>query len=99
MQGAAVHGSTWFVTASAGEDVGGDLYVGAPGAWVRHRRVLPPGPEDLAWSVPGQELWCVSEWPGRRWVFPVATSPWRGRPEEPGSDTTDADPAGPTAEA
>jgi hypothetical protein len=78
MQGAAVHGSTWFVTASAGEDVAGDLYVGAPGAWVRHRRVLPSGPEDLAWSRPGEELWCVSEWPGRRWVFPVRTGPWQG---------------------
>ena len=76
MQGAAVHGSTWFVTASAGEDVPGDLYAGAPGSWVRHRRVLPTGPEDVAWSRPGEELWCVSEWPGRRWVFPIATRPW-----------------------
>jgi hypothetical protein len=77
MQGAAVHGSTWFLTASAGEGVNGDLYVGAPGAWVRHRRVLPPGPEDLDWSRPGEELWCLSEWPGRRWVFPIATSGWQ----------------------
>jgi hypothetical protein len=81
MQGAAVHGSTWFVTASAGKGVAGDLYVGAPGAWVRHRRVLPAGPEDLGWSRPGEELWCVSEWPGSRWVFPIATSRWR-RPSE-----------------
>ncbi len=77
MQGATAHGSTWFVTASAGQRVGGDLYVGAPGTWVRHRRVLPPGPEDLAWSIPGEELWCVTEWPGNRWVFPVRTGPWR----------------------
>lgn len=81
MQGAAVHGTAWFVTASAGEDVPGDLYVGAPGAWVRHRGVLPGGPEDLAWSRPGEELWCLSEWPGRRWVFPIATGPWQGRPD------------------
>jgi hypothetical protein len=77
MQGVAVHGSRWFVTASAGEGVSGDLYAGAPGAWVRHRGVLPTGPEDLDWSSPGEELWCVSEWPGRRWVFPVATSRWQ----------------------
>jgi hypothetical protein len=76
MQGAAVHGSTWFLTASAGEDVPGDLYVGAPGSWTRHRGVLPTGPEDLSWSRPGEELWCVTEWPGRRWVFPVATGRW-----------------------
>ncbi|MFD2092937.1 hypothetical protein [Blastococcus deserti] len=80
MQGAAVHGSTWFVTASAGEGVAGDLYVGAPGSWRRHRRVLPPGPEDLAWSRPGEELWCASEWPGRRWVFPIATGRWQPPP-------------------
>jgi hypothetical protein len=87
MQGAAVHGSTWFVTASAGEGTAGDLYVGAPGTWVRHRRVLPPGPEDLAWSRPGEELWCVSEWPGRRWVFPIATGHWKlpGATRDPGS--------------
>jgi hypothetical protein len=77
MQGAVVHGSTWWLTASAGEGVAGDLYVGAPGGWVRHRGVLPTGPEDLAWSRPGDELWCVSEWPGRRWVFPVAAGRWQ----------------------
>lgn len=77
MQGAAAHGSTWFLTASAGKGVAGDLYVGAPGAWVRHRRVLPPGPEDVAWSLPGEELWCVTEWPGSRWLFPVRTGRWR----------------------
>jgi hypothetical protein len=84
MQGAAVHGCTWFVTASAGEGVAGDLYVGAPGAWVRHRRVLPTGPEDVDWSRPGEELWCVSEWPGRRWVFPIATSRWKRPHDVPG---------------
>lgn len=77
MQGAAVHDSTWFVTASSGEGVPGDLYVGGPGAWVRHGRVLPTGPEDLDWSRPGEELWCVSEWPGRRWIFPVPTGRWQ----------------------
>ena len=76
MQGAAVHDSTWFVTASAGEGVDGDLYVGAPDRWHRHRGVLPSGPEALAWSRPGEELWCLSEAPGRRWVFPIATTAW-----------------------
>jgi hypothetical protein len=77
MQGVAVDGSTWFLSASSGRDVDGDLHVGAPGAWTRHRRVLPSGPEDLDWARPGQELWSVTEWPGRRWVFPVATDRWR----------------------
>ena len=73
MQGVAVHGSTWFATASTGQGSAGDLYSGTPTRWHRHRGVLPSGPEDLDWSRPGEELWCVSEWPGRRWVFPIAT--------------------------
>jgi hypothetical protein len=72
MQGVAVHGADWFLTASAGPSRPGDLYTGAPGAWHRHRGVLPPGPEDLAWSRPGEELWSLSEWPGHRWVFPMS---------------------------
>ena len=84
MQGAAVHGRTWFVTASTGEEANGDLYVGAPGAWRRHRGVLPNGPEDLAWSRPGDELWCVSERPGRRWVFPVEAGRWPAPPDAGG---------------
>jgi hypothetical protein len=76
MQGVAVHGSTWFVTASSGEGNPGDLYVGAPGALRRHRGVLPTGPEDVDWSAPGRELWCATEWPGRRWVFPIDVRRW-----------------------
>jgi hypothetical protein len=75
MQGAAVHGSTWFVTASAGRSAG-DLYVGTPGRWRRHRGVLPSGVEDLTWARPGEELWCVSEHQGERWVFPIAADCW-----------------------
>ncbi|MGY1808571.1 hypothetical protein ACI8AF_14480 [Blastococcus sp. SYSU D00669] len=78
MQGAAVHGSRWFLTASTGEGRPGDLHVGAPGRWRRRRGVLPPGPEDLAWSRPGEELWSVTEWPGSRWVFRVRTEPGDG---------------------
>ena len=78
MQGVAVHGSTWWVSASAGEDRAGDLHVGAPGAFRRHRGVLPPGPEDLDWSRPGHQLWCATEHPGRRWVFPVDAGRWPG---------------------
>ena len=76
MQGVAVDGATWYVTASTGEGNPGDLHVGAPGAFRRHRGVLPPGPEDLDWSRPGRELWCVSEWPGHRFVFSVDARRW-----------------------
>jgi hypothetical protein len=84
MQGVAVHGSRWWVSASSGEGRPGDLHVGAPGAFRRHRGVLPPGPEDLDWARPGEQLWGLSEWPGHRYVFPVATAPWDG----PGATAT-----------
>lgn len=86
MQGVAVHGSRWWVSASSGEGTPGDLHVGAPGAFRRHKGVLPPGPEDLDWSRPGEELWSLSEWPGHRYVFPVATGLWDG-PEASGTTT------------
>jgi hypothetical protein len=76
MQGVAVHGSTWVLSASAGEHTPGDLHVGAPGAFRRHRGVLPPGPEDLDWARPGEQLWGLSEHPGRRWVFSVDVTRW-----------------------
>ena len=47
-----------------------------PGRFRRHRGVLPPGPEDLEWSRPGEALWCVSEWPGARYVFTVDARRW-----------------------
>lgn len=82
MQGVAVHGSTWYVTASSGEGNPGDLYVGVPGRLRRHRGVLPTGPEDVDWSRPGEELWCLTEWPGRRWVFPIDVRRWPGDPSQ-----------------
>lgn len=78
MQGVAVHGSTWYLSASTGAGKPGDLHVGAPGAFRRHRAVLPPSPEDLDWSRPGEELWSATEGPGHRWVYPVDVTRWAG---------------------
>ena len=75
MQGVAVDGGRWFVSASAGEGTPGDLHVGAPGRFTRHRGVLPTGPEDLDVSRPG-ELWSATEWPGRRWVYSIDARRW-----------------------
>jgi hypothetical protein len=74
MQGVAVHDGTWYVSASAGQGNPGDLHVGRPGRFRRHRAVLPPGPEDLDWARPGHELWSLTEWPGHP----------RGLPGRPG---------------
>lgn len=76
MQGATLVGETWVVTASAGEGKAGDLWVGRPGHLHRHRGVLPTGPEDVAHWPQRHQVWSLSEWPGRRWVFGVDVDPW-----------------------
>ena len=79
MQGATVVGGTWFVTASAGEGVPGDLWVGRPGAYTRHRGVLPTGPEDVTYWPQRGQVWTLTEWPGRRWIFGLAVAEWAGK--------------------
>lgn len=69
MQGAVGVGGRLHVTSSAGRRGRGDLWVGTPGAWERHPRVLPPGPEDLTYWPSRDELWTVTEYPGRRLVL------------------------------
>lgn len=69
MQGATVVGDRWYVTTSAGRYLRGSLYVGRPGAFRRRARVLPVGPEDIAYWPSRDELWSLSEYPGRRYVF------------------------------
>ena len=79
MQGATVVDGTWFVSASHGVRPG-DLWVGSGGAWVRHRGVLPAGPEDLTASHDGRRLWSLCEYPRRRWVFAMDAERWRTEP-------------------
>ncbi len=69
MQGAAVVGGRWYVTTSAGRLLRGSMYVGTPGRFRRRRWVLPVGVEDLAYWPSRDELWSVTEYPGRRYVF------------------------------
>ena len=69
MQGAAIAGGTWYVTASTGPWVPGSVYVGHPGTWRRHKWATPMGPEDVAWWPSTDELWSVTEHPRRRWVY------------------------------
>jgi hypothetical protein len=78
MQGIVIVDGIWYVTTSNGERTRGDLWVGRPGAFSRHRHVLPAGPEDLAYDRSGGVLWSLSEWPGRRRVFQI--DPRRLRP-------------------
>ncbi len=74
MQGATVVDGRWYVTASAGRYLRGSLYVGRPGALRRRARVLPIGVEDIAYWPSRDELWSLSEYPGRRFVFAMNRS-------------------------
>jgi hypothetical protein len=71
MQGAVLHDDTWYVTASRGDKQGGDLWVGTPDAMTRIEGALPPGPEDIAVWPERDQLWSVSEFPGKRWMFSI----------------------------
>ena len=76
MQGAVVADGVWALTSSNGEGNPGDLWVGRPGAFRRHRAVLPTGPEDLTWWPGREQLWTLTEWPGRRWVLAIDRRRW-----------------------
>jgi hypothetical protein len=76
MQGAVVHNGVWFVNASRGDKSGGDLWVGTPGKMTRHAGVLPPGPEDNAVLADRNEIWSVTEFPRKRWIYAIDLRRW-----------------------
>ena len=71
MQGATIVGGRWYVTTSAGRCLRGSVYVGRPGRFGRRARVLQVGVEDLAYWPSRDELWSLSEYPRRRYVFAI----------------------------
>lgn len=74
MQGACVVDGTYYITTSAGRYGRGSLWVGAPGNFGRFAHVLPVGPEDLAYWPSTDQLWSLTEYPGRRFVFAMNRS-------------------------
>jgi len=78
MQGAALVKGTWVITASNGKGKPGDLWVGKPGDYARHAGVLPTGPEDIAYWPQRGQLWSLTEWPRRRWVYAMDAQRWVG---------------------
>jgi hypothetical protein len=66
MQGAVVVDGVVHATTSNGRGRRGHLWVGPPGALRAHRRVIPPGPEDLSYDPVTDRLWTLTEHrPGR----------------------------------
>jgi len=74
MQGATVVGGTYYVTTSSGRYGYGSLYVGRPGAFACHAKVLPIGPEDITYWPSRDELWSLTEYPSRRYVYAMNRS-------------------------
>ncbi len=71
MQGATLVDGRLYVTTSEGTHRRGSLWTGEPGALRRRRCSLPVGPEDISYCAGTDQLWSLSEHPGRRHVFAV----------------------------
>lgn len=69
MQGATVVNGQWYVTTSAGRRGRGSVWTGRPGALARTPGALPAGPEDITYWPSTDQLWSLTEYPGRRWVL------------------------------
>ncbi|MCW2750624.1 MAG: hypothetical protein JWR83_1734 [Aeromicrobium sp.] len=82
MQGAVIADGTWVVSSSNGEGNPGDLWVGQPGDYTHHQGVLPTGPEDIAYLPQRRQLWSLTEWPGRRWVYAIDADRWLTGPND-----------------
>ncbi|MGH3386741.1 MAG: hypothetical protein ACRDO1_19335 [Nocardioidaceae bacterium] len=76
MQGATLVRGTYVITSSQGRTSRGDMYVGPQGALTRHRGVLPIGPEDITYWSTRRQLWSLTEWPTRRWVYGMDARRW-----------------------
>ena len=70
MQGAVRVEGTYVVSASDGARRRGHLWTGpAGGPYAQHSRVLPVGPEDLAYDPATRRVWTQTEYRGRRLVL------------------------------
>jgi hypothetical protein len=69
MQGATVVRGRYYVTTSRGRWRLGAMHVGQPRDFRTFRQALPVGPEDLCYWGDQDQLWSLSEYPGRRFVY------------------------------
>lgn len=74
MQGVVLARDRFHLTVSQGPWTRGSVYVGRPGAFVRHRWATPMGPEDVTYWPSTDLLWSVSEHPRRRWIYAMKRS-------------------------
>lgn len=74
MQGVAKAAGRLYVSVSQGPWKPGTALVGQPGAFARHARAFPMGPEDLDHRASDDTLWTVTEHPWRRWIVQAPRS-------------------------
>ena len=77
MHGATVVDGLWFVTSGAGRRRG-SVWTGQPYALHRHARVLPAGPEDITYWPSTDQLWCLTDRPGHRYVLTLPRKQFSG---------------------
>ncbi len=72
MQGATAIDGKFYASASAGSGARGSLYTfTATSGPTRHASALPIGNEDLSYRGPRNQLWTLTEYPGKRFVVAV----------------------------
>ena len=75
MQGATAINGTFLVSTSDGPDNAGDRIKWKPGGTVNIAyNTLPIGPEDVSYFGPRDELWSLSEYAGKRYVWATSAS-------------------------
>lgn len=75
MQGATAINGQFLVSASAGSGSRGSVYTfTASSGPAKHSGAQPIGPEDLSYRGPQQQLWGLTEYPGKRYVYAMRPS-------------------------
>ncbi|KAJ7600536.1 hypothetical protein C8J56DRAFT_11307 [Mycena floridula] len=75
MQGVTSINGKFFISRSNGASTKSDLFTWVPGnAATDHTGALPPGAEDLSYNHNADELWTLTEHPGKRYILAVKAS-------------------------
>ncbi|MGL5809729.1 MAG: hypothetical protein ACRCYQ_07295 [Nocardioides sp.] len=69
MQGIAFVRGRYYASVSHGPFLPGSVYTGRPGDFRGHHLAMPFGPEDISYWPSTDQLWSLSEFPRRRWIF------------------------------
>ena len=75
MQGVTSVDSTFYISTSRGRFRRGSMWTRRAGETAReHKATLTAGPEDLSYWHQRDQIWCCSEYPGKRFVYAMPRS-------------------------